>query len=415
MHVNTTARQRQAGVNKMLNSDVRAVNGELDNRYNQSLDWFLNSSFYTANIPVTFLYVNEANQLEATGQPWKKGRTVSFSKPYTKGDKVIIYYANEVASGNERQLIQSFLKKHDVPLDDVVLIGNLFEYERRQTKVGIDLGLTSKQILMIDYYELQTFFFHKVLGADYNKSFNPNATKGIKYLFGKIDKPIRIITMYKLWEQGLLVNAVTGCLIDRNDIDSLAKQVSEEFNKWYKQDVPYQSISQMLTTHYGSPDNVKYYYFTLSDEIKQNAECVFDKINHCPSYPYDYKILFTDSRVSLVPETFYYANQGHFITEKTYKTIYNHHPFTILGTAGLLRVLRSKGYKTFDGICDEMYDLCPNDRKRVGLVINTTKELLQSTRLEEIDVITKHNFSQLETNSLETVNKLNKFIIDNFS
>jgi hypothetical protein len=411
--------QSNLGANNNLmrnsNSDIRSVNGELDKKYNQGLDWFLNSEYYTANIPVTFLYLNEANHLETTGQPWQEGRTVSFSKQYVSGDKVIIYYANEVASNNEQSLIQNFLKKHNVPLKDVILVGNLFEYEGRQTKVGLDLGLAPSQMLMIDYYELQTFFFHKVLGCDYNKSFNPYAAKDIKYLFGKIDKPVRIITMYKLWEQGLLGNAVTGCLVDGSDIDSLAKQISEEFSKWCKQDVPYESISQMLKTHHGSPDNVSYYYFTLSDAIKQNAECLFDKINHCPSYPYDHQILFTESKVSLIPETFYYTRQAHFLTEKTYKTIYNHHPFTILGTAGLLETLRSKGYKTFNGICDEMYDLCPNDRKRVDLVINATRELLNSPNLEEIDTITKHNFAQLEKNSLATVDQLNAIILDNFS
>ena len=81
----------------------------------------------------------------------------------------------------------------------------------------------------------------------------------------------------------------------------------------------------------------------------------------------------------------------------------------------LLETLRSKGYKTFNGICNEMYDLCPNDRKRVDLVINATKELLNSPNLEEIDIITKHNFAQLEKNSLVTVGKLNAVILNNFS
>jgi hypothetical protein len=91
-------------------NDVLAVNGGPDKKYNQSLDWFLNSEYYTANIPVTFLYLNEANHLETTSQSRQEGRTVSFSKQYVSGDKVIIYYANEVTSNKEQQLIQHFLK-----------------------------------------------------------------------------------------------------------------------------------------------------------------------------------------------------------------------------------------------------------------------------------------------------------------
>lgn len=408
-----------------MTSDVRVVNGELDKKYNQGLDWFLNSEYYTANIPVIFLYVNEANHLEAKGLPWHECRNVSFSKEYNLGDKVIIYYSNEAymsysnaedtsVSTSEKTLIHNFLKKHDVPLRDVILLGNLFEFDGGQTRLGLDLGLKIDQILMIDYYELQTYFFHKVLGSAYNKSYNPSASKDIKYLFGKIDKPIRIMTMYKLWQQGLLENAVTGCLIDYTDIDSISKQVSAEFFRWYKQDVPFESIAKMLKAHYGSPDNVSYYYFTLSESRHQKTQRLFNKINHCPSYPYDHKVLFTDSKVSLIPETYYYFNQAHFITEKTYKAIYNHHPFTILGTAGSLKVLRSKGYKTFAGVCDEIYDQCANDRKRVDLVINATNQLIKSPKHEEIDIITKHNFAQLEKNALATVEQLNNIILHNF-
>lgn len=407
-------------------SDVRSVNGDLDKRYNQGLDWFLNSEYYTANIPVTFLYVNEANHLEVRGLPWHENRVVSFSKEYTIGDKVIIYYSNEAymsysnaetgnVSRNEKNLIYNFLKKHNVPLKDVILLGNSFEFNKGHTRLGLDLGLKLNQILMIDYYELQTYFFHKVLGSDYNKSYNPAAAKDIRYLFGKIDKPIRVITMYKLWQKGLLDNAVTGCLVDYNDIDSLAEQVSVEFKRWYKQDIDQQSIAAMLRQYYGSPDNVRYFYFTLSDTRHKETQRLFNKINHCPSYPYDHQILFTDSKVSLIPETYFYYNQSHFVTEKTYKTIYNHHPFTILGTPGILKVLRSKGYKTFNSICDEIYDECLNDRKRVDLVINATSELLHSSKQEEIDLITKHNFAQLEKNSLETVKQLNNIILNNFS
>ena len=94
--------------------------------------------------------------------------------------------------------------------------------------------------------------------------------------------------------------------------------------------------------------------------------------------------------------------------EKTYKAIYNHHPFTILGTPNILGVLKSKGYKTFDSICDEIYDHCKNDRKRLDLVINATNELLHTEKLEEIDYITKQNFRQLERNCEGTINYLNK-------
>lgn len=391
------------------------INGELDDTFNQRLDWFIDSNYYTSNIPMHFMFFNDATNIgveDIKNNP----RYIGFNNDrYKLGDKVVLFYANEsvlnypdnVGISQEIYKIQTIINYFNIPLNNIILLANVHQYNKTFTNIGLNLGLKPSQILLIDYYELQTYFFHKVLGSDHNKSYNPNAVKDIRYMFGKVNKPIRIITMYKLWQKGLLDNAVTGCLVDYNDIDDLAKEVSLEFNRWYKQDVDQHLISEMLKTHYGSPDNVSHLYF------KTSAGSIS---NHCPSYPYDHEILFGNTKVSLIPETqFYNQAPPNFITEKTYKTIYNHHPFTILGTPAILETLQSRGYKTFDKICDETYDYCFSDRKRVDLVINATKQILNSSNLEEIDLITKHNFAQLEINSLDTVKQLNNAITNNFS
>jgi len=391
------------------------INGELDDTFNQRLDWFIESDYYTSNIPLHFMFFNDATNIEVEDIK-NNPRYIGFNVDrYKLGDKVVLFYANEsvlnypddFGISQEIYKIQTIINYFNIPLSNIILLANVHQHNKTFTSIGLNLGLKLSQILLIDYYELQTYFFHKVLGSDHNKSYNPNAVKDIRYMFGKVSKPIRIITMYKLWQKGLLDNAVTGCLVDYNDIDDLAEQVSLEFNTLYKQHIEQQSIAEMLRKYYGSPDSVSHLYF------KDSYGAVS---NHCPSYPYNYKILFEDTKVSLIPETYVYNyNRPNFITEKTYKTIYNHHPFTILGTPGILKTLKSKGYKTFDGICNEIYDQCSNDRKRSDLVINSTLEILRSSKQEEIDLITKYNFAQLEKNSLETVKQLNTIILNNFS
>lgn len=399
-------------------TDFRSVNGNLDLRFNQSLDWFLNSSYYTVKAPLNFLFVNEANQIETNDLPWFEGRRIKFSLgQYTPGDKVILYYANEIYFNfsadkqnkleREYNFINEILKVFSIPKEDVLLIGNLYQHEQSFSKLAEMLGCKS---LLIDYYELQTFFFHSVLKCEHNIQYNKDAVQDLKYLFGKVDKPIRIIMMHELWTAGLLDNAVTGCLIDQKDIIKLASDTAKEYNQWYKKQVSTESIELMLNKYHGSPDNVPYFYFTLSEKRKQKLDKNTDVINHCPSYPYNYKKLFTDVKMSVIPETFYYHNQAIFLTEKTYKVIYNHHPFTILGNQGILKTLRSRGYRTFNTICDEIYDDCKNDRKRLGLVITATKQLINSNNDAEIQSITSHNFSQLKRNALYTVEQLNTSI-----
>ena len=401
-------------------NDIETINGELDNRFNQSIDWFLNSEYYTANIPLKFFFANEANQLESTKVPWGKGR-ICRHDPFLKGDKLVLYYANEVylnttdgytdkAILREYNLVKSYIEQNNVPLKDILFLGNIYEGNNNQTKLAQMLGLTPKQILLIDYYELQTFFFHRVLGCEYNKSYNPTSSKGIKYLFGKIDKPIRIFAMYKLWEKGLLDNAVTGCLIKDSDIEHVAEEVCKEYYTWFNKELPFDNVVSMLRQYQGSPDNVRFYYFSMDRFRTDSARFSISKINHCPSYPYDHTVIFSNSRASLIPETYYYKGHTHFVTEKTHKAIYNHHPFVLLSTAGILDILKHRGYKTFDGICNEIYDKCSNDRKRLDLVIEASEQIITSEKHDELYSITNHNFSNLETNALRTVELLNTTI-----
>jgi len=399
-------------------TDFRSVNGNLDLRFNQSIDWFLNSTYYTVDAQLNFLFVNEANQIETNELPWLEGRRFKFSQGnYRLGDKVILYYANEIyfnfSAGEQNTLeceynfINDIIQAYSIPRKDILLIGNIYEHDNSFSKLA---SMLQCNLLLIDYYELQTFFFHSVLGCNHNKSFNKHATKDLKYLFGKVDKPIRIIMMHELWLKGLLNNSVTGCLIDKSDIKKLATDTVKEYLVWYKKNINIQSVEKMLNTHYGSPDNVPYFYFTLSEKRKQKLERSVDVINHCPSYPYNFEKLFTDVKMSIIPETFYYQNQAIFLTEKTYKVIYNHHPFTILGNQGILKTLRARGYQTFNTICDELYDECRNDRKRLDLVINATEQLIASTNYLELKRITDYNFNQLEKNAHTTISHLNSAI-----
>jgi hypothetical protein len=58
-----------------ITNEVETINGELDNRFNQSIDWFLNSEYYTANIPLKFFFatseVNMLNKIRTEGVSWK--------------------------------------------------------------------------------------------------------------------------------------------------------------------------------------------------------------------------------------------------------------------------------------------------------------------------------------------------------
>jgi hypothetical protein len=64
---------------------------------------------------------------------------------------------------------------------------------------------------------------------------------------------------------------------------------------------------------------------------------------------------YEQALLSVIAETTY-ENGDVFISEKTFRAIAHGHPFIIVGPAESLRVLRSMGFETFDGIINESYD-----------------------------------------------------------
>ena len=74
----------------------------------------------------------------------------------------------------------------------------------------------------------------------------------------------------------------------------------------------------------------------------------------------------TDSYCNIIVETHFDADQSHgvFLTEKTFKPIKPGQMFFIAGCAGSLQTLRDLGYKTFDHVLDNSYDLEINSTAR---------------------------------------------------
>ena len=95
----------------------------------------------------------------------------------------------------------------------------------------------------------------------------------------------------------------------------------------------------------------------LSDELTQDQ-----RNNHAliePKY-------FTDAYCHIVLESQFDLDQsgGVFITEKTFKPIKHGQMFFVAGGMGSLQVLRDLGYRVFDHVLDNRYDLEPDHTQR---------------------------------------------------
>lgn len=85
---------------------------------------------------------------------------------------------------------------------------------------------------------------------------------------------------------------------------------------------------------------------------------------------------YTDTWFSLVTETIYDYPYT-FRTEKIWKPILMAHPFIVVSNAGYYKDLHEAGFKTFDGIIDESFDLVEDPYYRIAGALNEVYNILE--------------------------------------
>lgn len=131
--------------------------------------------------------------------------------------------------------------------------------------------------------------------------------------------------------------------------------------------------------------------------------------------------LFNTTAYSIVCETGY-ENHIHMLSEKTAKVFLAQRLFVMFAGAGMLQFIRDQGFKTFDGIIDESYDLIQDNNQRWAAAFEQVLKLCsmdQTEVLNRIRPICEHNLKHA-TSDLEFVPKAAvynqiKNLLDKFS
>ena len=114
-----------------------------------------------------------------------------------------------------------------------------------------------------------------------------------------------------------------------------------------------------------------------------------------------------ESLLYLVTETVA-AGRRHHLTEKTFKPIALGMPFVLVATRGSLEYLRSYGFRTFEGIWDESYDLEEDDVRieRIASLLRSLDELPPEGKQDLFDQaqeIIQHNWNHFYNGGFEAV------------
>jgi len=137
-----------------------------------------------------------------------------------------------------------------------------------------------------------------------------------------------------------------------------------------------------------------YNYFQFRRPVI-NGKTLDDKLGNNPiringSYYYN-------SYMSIIQETECTEYTNRF-TEKTIKAIAVKHPFMLIGNKGALKLLRSHGFKTFEGFIDESYDEQSDLQSKMSIIIKEMNKFSKFSHDQWVDFyketegIREHNF-----------------------
>jgi hypothetical protein len=144
-----------------------------------------------------------------------------------------------------------------------------------------------------------------------------------------------------------------------------------------------------------------YFLYEPDTVAKESAPGTAGAVDYCGIHTSLSKIIHIDTynatAYSVIAET-NYDNSFSFFTEKTAKPLIGRRLFVAFSGHKFLHNLRQLGFRTFDGIIDESYDLIEDDQARWTAAFDQIKYLCQQPQqliLDRIRPITEHNFNTI--------------------
>jgi hypothetical protein len=161
------------------------------------------------------------------------------------------------------------------------------------------------------------------------------------------------------------------------------------YYSWLNHDQSEYSLSYLMTVfkYFASDDKYRNYLKGFL-EINQEGPIELDISQYEAKHRENQIVLptqyYRQSYCSLVTETQIdeHVQNMLFISEKTYKSFHNFHPFIIVGSHGILNYLRNKGYETFSELFDETYDTYEEPAKRINTVLLEIQKFCSKSKKE---------------------------------
>jgi hypothetical protein len=227
-------------------------------------------------------------------------------------------------------------------------------------------------IMFVDFSALRTYHRSFKIKQTVNSLWNSEPNRALMFI-GKINREHRLPLLAKFYEQNLL-DYLDWSLYFNDSLIKDARSYVPQFT-----DEEYIKFIEIADKKL---DEIDYSLYEIS--------------SHYPGFPFD-STLYADRCVSVIPETNFAENSLEWITEKTYRTIANKHPFIMVATPNTLIYLRSLGFKTFEEYTlIKNYDTIIDPQERLDAVVQNTKYFIENKHkyIAEINADVEHNFTR---------------------
>lgn len=283
-------------------------------------------------------------------------------------------------------LADGFLYKNNKTWNDIY--NNIVDYA---TSLGVEVkivtGMSHSNELNCETIPFN-FNLHTVYNSYKNNpiaEYNPNTGKFL-FLGGVPDRPNRIGLLYNLYKQGLLKHAEWSFFIP-----------------W--------TLEQKENCLQYFPSTKDYYDFV------QFAERKFDEVyENSKKYGTDYVVtdwtnnsswidpkVFSNTSLSIVSEGHPgdSNNNSRFLTEKTYRTFVQGHPFLFAGNVQMFEHIKELGFKTYENYFpNPEYATLTNEEDRLNLLVDNIRYFVYNKIdcSEDVEYNRNHFFKLAEEN-----------------
>jgi hypothetical protein len=349
---------------------------------------------------------------EHTFLPWVRKNTpaaaIFYCDPFGRSDPDSILCRGLDNSANEKQSI-FFFDQEPVQLSIHVPTFDRFIMNTGSIKPNSRFLVCSETNSdNVDYickrFNLQPFyyFFHGWAALDwfrgYDRAFliDPIGQREIKKTFFSPNRIIggerkhRVLMLYYMAKLKLLHNNISApavCPVENQSIGEIAKYFETKFPGTNGTE---EGIMETISS-------MKLPMLFPGEDTQRMSSCWLDQID-----------LATESMIYHVSETVYFGRRQH-LTEKTFKPIAMGMPFVLSAPAHSLSYLRSYGFKTFNDVWDESYDLEENDYERTAHLSSLLKKLDKLTiekkqqMFEKCIPIIEHNWNHFYNGGFEKI------------